>query len=99
MGEQKKYYGKPYRLAAGLGKNRWRVYGNDDHGQERYLGCIVLRDDNYFVIDVPTPGLIAQTFSSEEEAVDALYKKCMAIGYLKKEHRNYLKRSKSSSKD
>lgn len=99
MSERKEYHGQPYRLTAGLGKNRWKVYGKDDEGQERYLGCIVLRDNHYFVIDVPTPGLIAQAFPTEEEAVEALYKKCMAVGYLIKEHHNYLKRKKSSSED
>ena len=83
---------KPYRVTSSIGKNVWKVYGNDDQGQERFLGQIV-EDNNQF----ETRGACAvgkELFSDLTEAAEALYRKCMQAGYLKKGHPNYLKRSK-----
>ena len=84
---------KPYRIAPGVGQGKWKVYGLDDHQQERYLGCIVEREGSFFALDVPTPLPAVRKLNSVKEAAEVLYEKCMDAGYLKKEDPNYLKSS------
>lgn len=84
---------KPYRISPGVGQGKWKVYGMDDHRQERYLGCIVEREGAFFALDVPTPLPAVRKLSSVEEAAEVLYEKCMEAGYLKKGDPNYLKSS------
>ena len=84
---------KPYRIAPGVGQGKWKVYGMDDHQQERYLGCIVEREGAFFALDVSTPLPAVQKLSTVKEAAEVLYEKCMDTGYLNKEDPNYLKSS------
>lgn len=86
-------------LRPGLGENQWKVYGRDDHDQERYLGCVAYRKGNYYALDLPTPVAVKKAFETKEEAARAVYKKCLASGFLEMGHPNYLKDRKGRRTD
>ena len=80
---------KPYRLASSIDESVWKVYGEDDQGQERYLGHITDKGDHYTAEGFCT--VVEKAHGSLYGAAAALYEKCMEAGYLKKGHPNYLK--------
>lgn len=90
MSDEKANSDKRYRLSDAVEPGVWRAYGEDDHGQERYLGRIVQEDNAYRAQS--TCFTFQRVFGSVEEAVHALYRQCMDSGYLKKGHTNYLTR-------
>lgn len=82
---------KDFTLSPGLGEKRWKVYGRDDHDQERYLGCVAYREGKYYALDLPTPVAVKKIFATKEEAARAVYEECLASGFLEMGHPNYLK--------
>ena len=90
MEPQRTFRGKPYRAAPALGHQKWSIYGKDDHGQERYLGTIVQKEQAFYANLAYTdeePEVEAEGF---EEAVEALYRQCRSTHFLTQGHANYL---------
>lgn len=92
MTKKNTFKGRPYRATAALGEGRWSIYGQDDEGQERYLGTIVKRGDNFVATMAYTNDALQEESETFEDAVEALYEKCVASGYLVQGHENYLGR-------
>ena len=88
---------KPYRVTPGLGEGKWKVYGLDDHDQDRYIGRVVERDGKFYVLDVPTDLPAARQVDSVDKAAEMLYNVCLETGYLKKGSPNYLKSSEEKN--
>lgn len=95
MRRKNSFKGRPYRATAALGEGRWSIYGEDDEGQERYLGTIVQQKGSYNAIMAYSNEVVQKQADSFEDAVEALYEECVASGYLVQGHSNYLGNDRS----
>ena len=90
MDNTKAFQSKPYRAAPALGQDRWSIYADDDHRQERYLGTVVEEEGKFFVNLGYKKGGPTESAESFEAAVEMIYDLCKASGYLTQGHDNYL---------
>lgn len=85
-----RFRGKPYRAAPALGQDRWSIYADDDHRQERYLGTVIEKDGFFYVHLGYERRTLEERAQDLESAIDMLYELCRRSGYLTQGHENYL---------